>query len=66
MNAQLIRAIQPMAILVLGMGAVVTLAMQRILVDGETVAALSAVLSTAMGSRALESRPHGGGVDPDA
>jgi hypothetical protein len=65
-NAQLIRAIQPMAILVLGMGTVLTLAMQRILVDGETVAALSAVLSTAMGSRALESRPHSGGGDPDA
>jgi len=64
-NAQFVRALHPMAILVTGLGTVITLAMQKILIDGETVAALSAVLSTAMGSKALESKPHNGG-DSDA
>lgn len=54
MKPDLVREVQPLATLVVGMAGVLTLAMQKIIVDGETVAALSSVLSASMGSHALK------------
>jgi hypothetical protein len=51
MNA---KSIHPLLILAGGLGTVVTLAVMHLIVDGETVAALSAVLSATIGTHALE------------
>lgn len=52
------KAVHSLAILVGGLATVIVLATLRLIVDGETVAALSAVLSATMGTRALDK--HGG------
>ncbi|TCO52992.1 hypothetical protein [Actinocrispum wychmicini] len=49
-----IRPIRDIIVLLAGLSAVVILALSGEIHDGETIAALSAVLSTALGTRAVD------------
>lgn len=53
MNTHVIKALTSFGIMVLGVGTVITLALAHVIQDGETIAALSAVMSATMGTHAL-------------
>ena len=55
-NTHVIKALISLAIMVLGVGTVITLALAHVIQDGETVAALSAVMSATMGTHAISRR----------
>lgn len=59
-NTHVIKAFTSLLIMVLGVGSVITLALAHVIQDGETIAALSAVMSATMGTHALNRKMNGG------
>lgn len=52
-NTQIVKALTSFGTMVLGVGTVITLALTKVIADGETIAALSAVMSATTGMHAL-------------
>ena len=58
LNTQVLKALTSLTIMVLGVGTVITLALAHVIQDGETIAALSAVMSATVGTHAINRRPN--------
>lgn len=57
-NTPVIKALTSLSIMVLGVGTVITLALAHVIQDGETVAALSSVMSATVGAHALNRKAN--------
>jgi hypothetical protein len=57
-NVHVLKALTSITVMVLGVGTVITLALARVIQDGETIAALSAVMSATVGTHALNRKAN--------
>lgn len=57
-NTAILKAVTSLTIMILGVASVLTLALAHVIQDGETIAALSAVMSATMGAHALNRKPN--------
>jgi hypothetical protein len=57
-NVQILKAITSLSVMILGVGTVITLALAHVIEDGETIAALSAVMSATVGTHALNRKAN--------
>lgn len=58
MDIHVIKALTSFGVMVLGVATVITLALAKVIQDGETIAALSAVMSATVGTHALNRKQN--------